>query len=64
MKTGDYAVVRENNKDQYHFYKIHDLWETAEEEAARLCKKEGVPFIVLKAVNRCQLDSRHVVWEQ
>lgn len=64
-----YAVVREFDKELpmvKKFAKWHLSEEDAKVEAMRLCRKEGVPFIVLRVIAICMPDnpSPPIRWEE
>jgi len=71
-----YAVVRDKDDitDAYHGYKsgnytfstFHSTLEEAKAEAERLCRKEGVPFLVLQVISKISLFKPEppVEWEE
>lgn len=60
-----YAVVNSLPEPYVkNFTKFHDTLEIAKEEAARLCRKEGVSFFVLELVGRCDVENTPVKWTE
>ena len=56
-----YAIIKETNCP---FTKIHDSYQEAVQEAERLCKKEGVPFILVRLLSRCYVKEAPIQWEE
>ena len=62
MIPNRYAVVREAMR--YEFTKWYEDYEEAKVEAERLCKKEGVPFNIIRMVAYCHIAEQPVKWEE
>lgn len=58
---GRYAVVRDAL--EFKFTKWHDTLEEATKEAERLCKKERVPFIIIREISFCQIVETPITWK-
>jgi hypothetical protein len=46
------------------FSKWHTSFEDAKKEAERLCRKERVPFAVLKEIAACSIEEVPVKWSE
>ena len=57
-----YVVVRDAKGGA--FTRWHEKYEEAKEEAARLCKKEQIPFIILKEVAWCIVEEVPITWHE
>jgi hypothetical protein len=60
--TIQYAVVKKEPLD-YRFSRFHDDLKEAKDEAERLCRKEGCPFLVLMTVGMMSVEKIPVKWD-
>lgn len=56
-----YAVVKWSSND-IKFSKWHDSYDLAKKEAERLCKREQIPFFILKSIAHCQMKETPIEW--
>lgn len=57
-----YAVVR--SAIEFKFTKWHETYNEAKAEAERLCRKERMPFTILKEMAFCYTEEIPVNWTE
>ena len=61
MVPNRYAVVKQGIN--MTFNKWHETYEEAKVEAERLCRKERVPFSVIREASYCYVEEAPIKWE-
>jgi len=44
--------------------RVHYMHRDAEDEATRICRKEGVPVLLMEAITGCEPGVRPVTWRR